>query len=119
MLAVGVTLTIAVLSLLPGEPVSGDRTFSWLIELTPALVQNPMHIVCYAALVVSWARVLPVTPLAAIAVACVTFGALLELGQTLVPGRYGSLLDGLLNGIGVWVGMLLARRLAGSHTGRA
>lgn len=110
-LAIGITVLIAFLSLLPGEPLPGDRDFSWLIALTPALVQKPMHIVFYASLVVLWARVRSGMPLSLVAGLAIAYGALLEAAQTYVPGRYGSLIDVLLNSAGVWVGVVLTRQL--------
>ena len=39
--------------------------------------------------------------------ACVGFGALMELAQSVIPGRTCSLGDGLVNALGVALGSLL------------
>jgi VanZ family protein len=50
-------------------------------------------------------------PLAWLAIGIFAYGALLELGQSLVPGRDMSVLDMLANGLGIGIGAWAALQL--------
>lgn len=98
---------IFVLSSIPGPSRNSQ---SWLLtELDPTL-QNALHVPLYGLLQWLWLRALvkPARPLAAaIALATsitVSYGCLDELHQALVPGRYASMQDVFLNGLGVALG---------------
>jgi VanZ family protein len=110
-------LVIAALSLVPGNPKPGDSAFVWAIAKVPSLLQNVMHVILYGALTVAWVWTLVVvqpnrTRLRFSAAAIVvTLGAALEAGQLIVPGRFGSMADVLLNTFGVMMGIIVASRL--------
>ena len=104
---------IIALSVAPGKSQYGDSTFIWLVEHTPSLLQNIMHLVCYGAITVLLAWSLEgITSLGirfglAAALALIV-GTSLEWYQTLVPGRFGTLLDAVLNAVGVGLGLVAA-----------
>ena len=106
------TVLIVALSIVPGVPKPGDSAFVWAVAKTPGALQNAMHVVVYAALVVSWYLTLAnrrrgFKLLTAIAAAAIIFGAILEYVQLSVPGRFGSLFDAGLNTAGVVVGAIV------------
>jgi VanZ family protein len=96
-------------SLLPSGtgPLKG-----WDSSLTPD-VQDALHLPAYGVLVIlataAWRTRSRsgAAPGIAIALACVGFGALMELAQSVIPGRTCSLGDGLVNALGVALGSLL------------
>ena len=53
----------------------------------------------------------PASRIRAFVLAIILFGALLEIGQALVPLRHPSLWDGLANSLGALLGGLAARKL--------
>jgi len=71
-----------------------------------------MHVVCYGVLAFLLFRNLLTMPgvrvalTAAIAAAalCMAYGAVLEYWQGWIPGRYASVTDALLNGLGAAIG---------------
>ena len=112
-ITVGFMALLALVSLLPGRYKPGDSTFIWLIAETPSLIQKTLHLILYGilALLLVWAldgiqsrnsRLLTALVIA------VAFGALMEWGQTVVPGRFGSLYDIILNAAGAALGLLAA-----------
>lgn len=96
-------------SLLPSGtgPLEG-----WDASLTPD-VQDALHLPAYGVIVIlataAWRTRSRsgAAPGIAIALACVGFGALMELAQSVIPGRTCSLGDGLMNVLGVALGGLL------------
>ena len=106
---------IAVLSLTPGVPDAGHSPFVWLVQLTPKSAQKLLHVCLYAfltfALSLNFRRVnsMPARFLLPVAVA-LGFGVLMEFLQTFVPGRFGSLTDVLLDGVGCLLGYGFMRR---------
>jgi len=112
-----ITLTfvviVVVLSVTPGKSQTGDSIFVWLVANTPAPVQKLMHFVIYAALVGLWAWTLEAIEsrfirfLLAFLIA-ISLGSALEWYQTRVPGRFGTLVDALLNALGAIAGLLAA-----------
>ena len=112
-----ITLTfvviVVVLSVTPGKSQTGDSIFVWLVASTPTPVQKLMHFVIYAALVGLWAWTLeaiesrPLRFLLAFLLA-VSLGSVLEWYQTKIPGRFGNLVDALLNALGAIAGLLAA-----------
>ena len=107
-----VLATIAV-SIVPGHSRDSDSTFVWLVEITPSALQKSMHFFVYAGLAWLWVWTLEnVSPgwlrLALAFVLCAAIGIGLEWYQTLVPGRFGTISDILLNTAGVIAGLLLA-----------
>ncbi|MEQ8264426.1 VanZ family protein [Pseudohaliea sp.] len=120
-LRLGAALAMAaitlLLSLLPGVPLEGDTQFQWHLGAVPPALQNVMHLVFYALLYGAWAWALEDTRVAPfrLAAAVFAFGLLIELAQLQVPGRYASLLDGVLNGAGVALGYLACRARRAAH----
>ncbi len=81
----------------------------YLLTLVPPKVQNLAHIPAYGLLAILWtfnlgghgvARVQTVVMAGIIAL---LYGVFMELVQTLVPGRYPSLLDCFLNVAGILI----------------
>ena len=102
---------LALVSLMPGIYKPGDSTFIWLIAETPSLIQKTLHIILYGvlALLLVWTLNGLQSKVASIVIALiitVAFGALMEWGQTGVPGRFGSLYDIILNAAGATLGVL-------------
>lgn len=93
----------------------GDGTAGagWLLASVSPNVQNLLHPLAYAGLALLWVwtltgwRVRPwIAAISAIVIASL-FGALLEIDQLWVPGRFASLGDGLLNVVGAILGTWL------------
>lgn len=109
---------LAAVSLLP----SGARALrGWDRSIRPE-IQNALHVPAYAVLVIMASRSLlgayRIRRAAVVAaLACCAYGAVLEALQALIPGRTGSVLDALLNVVGVGVGLavIVAARLARSR----
>ena len=104
---------VIVLSVIPGKSQTGDSVFIWLIANTPTPVQKLMHIAVYAALVFLWAWTLEhiesqVIRLVTAFALTVSLGVALEWYQTTVPGRFGTLIDVLLNVLGAVAGAIAA-----------
>lgn len=104
---------IVALSISPGVERPGDNMFVWLVVHTPATLQKIMHVGVYAVLAVLWMWTLESVEsrtlrLALSLAATVGLGALLEWHQTRVPGRYGTIMDVLLNVAGAVLGTLAA-----------
>ena len=102
---------ILILSVTPDQPMQGDSVFVWLVVTTPTLVQKILHLVVYGALATLWiwtlvARASARTSQTAAILVAIGFGAILEGCQAFVPGRFGSLYDVGLNGIGAFAGLL-------------
>ena len=104
---------IVALSIIPGRAEPSDSVFSWLVVNTAPPVQKAMHVAVYAALVVLWMWTLEAVgsralrALLSVALA-IGLGALLEWCQLYVAGRFGTLSDVLLNGVGALLGLVLA-----------
>jgi VanZ family protein len=104
---------VVVLSITPGKDQAGDSVFVWLVVNTPTPLQKLMHFVIYAALVVLWAWTLEAIEsrvlrfLLAFLLA-VGLGSMLEWYQTKIPGRFGTIVDALLNVLGAIGGFLFA-----------
>lgn len=108
-----VVVAVIVLSVIPGHARAGDSAFVWLVASTPAPIQKLMHFLIYAALGWMWAWTLEgIAPrwlrLTIAFVLAVGIGAALEWYQTRVPGRFGTLLDVVLNTVGVTAGLIVA-----------
>lgn len=105
-------LLLAAVSLLP--PASeGPGQWQQLIEPP---VQKLLHVAAYAGLtvlIIAATRTghIGLGGLTLISLAAVAYGALLELAQAAVPGRFTTLRDVLLNGAGVLAGVLVVAGL--------
>ena len=103
---------VVILSVTPGRAQAGDSIFVWLVMNTPTPLQKFMHVVIYAglALLLMWSLEAVESLTARIALTfalTVSLGAVLEWYQTLVPGRFGTIIDALLNTIGAVAGLLV------------
>lgn len=113
-------LALIVLSVLPsGKGVLGG----WDQDIAPSL-QNTLHVPVYALLAVLVTFAMPPRlgnsrgRLLLVALCCCVFGLILEFAQVFVPGRSASVIDALLNVVGVGVGVLIVfpwRRKAGGN----
>ncbi len=104
-------LTVA--SIIPGRVQPGDSVFVWLVAKTPTLLQKSLHVCLYATLAVLWTWTLNAIQsksrrlVIAVTIA-VCFGAAMEWFQTKVPGRYGTIVDVILNAAGALLGLVAA-----------
>lgn len=113
LIAIAFIALVTILSVTPGRGQADDSVFVWLVINTPPLLQKLMHLAVYAVLafLLTWAledagsRNLRLVLAFAFAV---SLGASLEWYQTRVPGRFGTLLDALLNAGGAFFGLLAA-----------
>jgi hypothetical protein len=108
---VGLFLVSSIPGVMPEQPTLVNEVFSWF----PPTVHNILHIPAYA--VLAWTLFFCLHPHtgarlgpALIILAAGGYGALMELYQSSVPGRYPSLTDVALNFTGAVLGMWLAAR---------
>lgn len=106
------TAVVVWLSSIPGYGSTTSK-FGWIVELTPGLLQKTMHLVLYASLAILWIWALEEigsksTRFILVVVLIVSLGSVLEWYQTLIPGRYGTISDVLLNALGVLIGVIVA-----------
>jgi len=104
---------IVVLSVTPGKSQAGDSMFVWLVVHTPTPVQKAMHIACYAAIAALWVWTLEAVESNALRLSlalalAIGLGGVLEWYQTMVPGRFGTVVDVVLNAVGAAAGLVLA-----------
>ena len=113
MLTIGYLALLALVSLIPGPGKPGDSAFIRLVANTPTVIQKILHVGLYGVLTLLLAWTLDGIEsetyrfLTAFIIA-VAFGALMEWGQTKVPGRYATLYDVGLNAAGAVIGLLIA-----------
>ena len=113
---------IALLSLTLGRYELGDSRLVWLVAETPNTLQKTFHIIFYGTLtlLLLWtlaglqSRIVKLLTALTLAVA---FGIVMEWGQTMVPGRFGTLFDVLLNSAGIFLGLLASIFLHRNQTG--
>jgi len=108
--AVFLMLVIMALSILPGDPRMDDFKFVWFASSVPNVLKKVAHVVCYGGLAWLWFWALAGIGdtrrrLTVAFVVAVGYGAALEWVQTMVPGRYGTLFDVLVNTIGAVAGL--------------
>lgn len=111
---------VVVLSVTPGRFQTGDSIFVWWVANTPAPLQKLMHVVVYAALAMLFMWSLEsigsqITRIVLTLVLSLSLGITLEWFQTMVPGRFGTLVDVLLNVTGTIVGLVAAALLLQEH----
>ena len=104
---------VVALSVAPGIEQPDDTIFSWIVANTATPIQKAMHVTVYAVLAALCIWILESVNSRSVrgAVAMVTtvgLGVFLEWYQTSVPGRYGTLLDVLLNFAGSLLGLIAA-----------
>jgi hypothetical protein len=105
--------SVIVLSITPGKNQVGDSVFVWLVVNTPSVLQKCLHVACYAILAALffWALAAVKSQLLRVLlvfVVVVSLGMILEFLQTRIPGRFGTLLDVLLNIFGTLIGIASA-----------
>ena len=106
-------ILLIVLSVTPGDGQKDDSVFVWLVASTPTLLQKIMHVAAYAALAFLWVWTLenikqePARLATAFALT-LGLGIALEWFQTMVPGRFGTLFDIVLNSFGAIAGLIAA-----------
>ena len=105
---------VIALSLEPGVTQSGDSYFSWLVSSTPTFAQKVLHVIAYGMIAILWLWTLesmqPRNRRTIVAVAlAITLGISVEILQTVVPGRFGTLFDVFLNAIGASGGVMVVR----------
>ena len=105
---------VIALSLEPGVTQSGDSYFFWLVSNTPTSAQKVLHVIAYGMIAILWHWTLESVRSgkrrAIIAAAlAITLGISVEILQTVVPGRFGTLFDVLLNAIGAIGGVMVVR----------
>jgi len=100
-------LLIFILSALPSDK---SLPFRFLAELKPQW-QNLLHIPVYMILSFIWLHCVssPYERSMAVFLYANGYGIFNELVQMMIPGRFFSLLDMLLNGLGVVLGIMLFR----------
>lgn len=101
------------LSVTPGVARPDDNLFSWLYAGTPPTAQKVLHVIIYGLLAFLWMWTLASiestrTRLAVALVLALGLGVALEWYQTKVPGRFGTLIDVLLNAAGAIAGVVIA-----------
>ena len=109
------TIGLAILSLTPDRADPGGSAFVWLVHITPTMLQKTLHVVFYAGLTVLWVwtiRASMAVRLAAAFCIAVAFGVLLEWLQVYVPGRFGSLMDIIVNAVGALIGVAIGSKEA-------
>lgn len=104
---------VVILSITPAIARSGDSVFVWLVMHTATPLQKLLHITIYALMSVLWLWTLADIPSKPMRFALaftlsVGLGAALEVWQTSVPGRFGTVTDVLLNVAGVAIGLVAA-----------
>lgn len=100
----------------PADPEAPSALQTATSPISWALLNNMLHVPAY--LLLAWTLFSAlnngrISRAAGIAVGiAVAYGALLELAQAEVPGRYASLGDAALNTLGATIGAMLAARRA-------
>jgi hypothetical protein len=112
-LTLAIAALIIGLSITPGAPRPGDNVFSWLYAGTPPTAQKILHVIMYAVMAFLWMWTLAGIESSRtrlfLSLALTTgLGFGLEWYQTRVPGRFGTLIDMLLNALGAVIGLLAA-----------
>ncbi len=113
LITIAFAILVVILSVTPGRGQTDDSIFVWLVVNTPTLMQKLMHVAVYASLafLLAWSlEDIGARPLrlAIALVLAIGLGAGLEWYQTSVPGRFGTVLDVLLNAGGALLGLLVA-----------
>ena len=113
LLTLAFIVAIVVLSVTPDQGRPDDSIFQWLIANTSTPVQKLMHVAVYAVLALLWMWTLAdiesrLARVVLTLLCSVGLGVALEWYQTQVPGRYGTIVDVLLNVAGTVIGLGLA-----------
>ncbi|MCF8063126.1 MAG: VanZ family protein [Deltaproteobacteria bacterium] len=110
-------LYMVLLAFLSLVPMDGNaKHFSVLAAVKPK-AQNLLHVPAYALLAILWMQVMTlqgrrgIGRIAPAVLAGAGFGLVMELVQVWIPGRYPSLVDGVVNLLGVFMGLLVYLRV--------
>jgi VanZ family protein len=95
---------LALVSLIPGDTRQGNPALIRLLAQTPTLLQKVLHVLLYGILALLLAWTLDGIQSGTYQL----FGAVMEWGQTRVPGRFGTVQDIALNATGAALGLLAA-----------
>jgi VanZ family protein len=112
---------IFILSSIPMHEDMGQLKF--LTVLTPK-IQNLLHLPLYGLLAYLWLNSFAAIdyPVINAIILSLTisliFGCMDELYQTLIPGRYGSITDVILNSIGIILGIIVFHLLKSDKVGK-
>ena len=105
-------MLMVLIFILSSIPMDGESEhLKFLMELKPT-VQNLLHIPLFGLLAYLWLNALTKNgcpakkKLIITIIITVSYGLLDEFHQTFVPGRHGSLIDILLNLVGILMGIL-------------
>ena len=104
---------VVVLSVTPANGRPGDSFFVWLVMNTATPLQKLLHVTIYAVLSVLWLWTLadissrPLRMALSFALSA-GLGTALEVHQTNVPGRFGTMMDVMLNALGAVIGLAAA-----------
>ena len=112
-LTLALVALIVGLSITPGVARPDDNLFSWLYAGTPPTAQKVFHIIMYALLAFLWMWTLASIEstrlrLGISLLLTLGLGVALEWYQTRIPGRFGTLIDVVLNAVGAVIGILVA-----------
>ncbi len=107
------SLAVVGLSITPGTALPDDHLFAWLYATTSTPIQKVMHVAIYAVLTSLWMWTLAglesLRTRSCLSVfLALGLGIALEWCQASIPGRYGTLEDVVLNGLGVIAGLVTA-----------
>jgi VanZ family protein len=113
LLTLAFIVLIVVLSVTPDQGRPDDSIFQWLVANTSTPIQKLMHVAVYAMLALLWMWTLAdiesrMARIVLTLLCSAGLGAVLEWYQTQVPGRFGSIVDVLLNLAGTLIGIVLA-----------
>ena len=101
------------LSITPGREQPGDSAFEWIVAVTPTIVQKILHVAIYGLMALLWAWTLEGIEqtwlkLGLAFLLSAGLGIFLEWYQTMVPGRFGTITDIVLNALGTLAGLAAA-----------
>ena len=113
LLTLAFIVLIIVLSVTPDQGRPDDSIFQWLVANTSTPIQKLLHVAVYAVLALLWMWTLAdiesrLVRIGLTLLCSVGLGVALEWYQTQVPGRFGTLVDVLLNVAGTVIGLVLA-----------
>ena len=116
----GITILVMALlllvSIVPGHAKPGDSAFVFIVAKTPTTVQKLLHFSLYGLLTFLWMWTLVSVQsrfarMALAATITILFGAAMEVLQTRIPGRFGTIVDVGLNAAGALRGLAAATLL--------
>jgi VanZ family protein len=112
---------ILVMASVPDDETLDERHYLWFLLLVGPTVMNLLHIPAYGLLAFFWRWCLDRYMAARAAVwlafiLTVGFGLFQEWYQSMIPGRFASLMDVIFNTLGAGIGLWLYTRLTQNTT---